>query len=363
MEFLFHRVPGRALSHKFKGVRIMQRQYRILAGLILGAALTYSPMNWATHTGAVTLGGGNLSSAINTESAVPIPQGHFAGGLRSEYVKIDRMSEGQALRLHEANEEADLHRVESVLSTSLGVAYGVSDDLTVGVRVPYVWRENVSEPHDDEIERLGDSNGLGDTVAFGQYRFLHLQEQDVHAAVLLGVKTPTGRTRRVADGEEGHLFEAEQQPGSGSWDGIAGLSYTQVFGPVTFNASTIYTIVTKGTQSTDLGDVFSYNAALSYRLKPGGDNGGGDYFFLSPGQYALDLVMELNGQWRDHQSVHGERVDNSGGHQLYVSPGVRLTAGQHVNLGLSFGVPIVEHFNGNQDELDYRAVGTLSFYY
>ncbi|HLF97586.1 MAG TPA: transporter [Methylococcaceae bacterium] len=349
---------------------MMQRPPRFVTGAFLGAALLYSPQNWATHTGAMTLGGGNLSSAINTESAVPIPEGHFAGGLRSEYVRIDRMSEGQVLRLHEAaeeaGEEADLHRVESVLSTSLGIAYGVTDDLTVGLRLPYVWRENVSEPshHEEgEIERLGDSNGLGDTVVFGQYRFLHLQEQDIHAAVLLGVKTPTGRTRRKTDGEEGHLFEAEQQPGSGSWDGIAGLSYTQVFGPVTFNASTIYTIVTKGTQSTDLGDVFSYNAAVSYRLKPGADHGGGDYFFLSPGQYAVDLVMELNGQWRDRQSVSGEDVENSGAHQLYVSPGVRLTAGQHVNLGLSFGVPIVEHFNGHQDQLDYRAVGTLSFYY
>lgn len=345
----------------------MPRSQRILAGAIFAAALAYSPVNWATHTGAMALGGGNLSSAINTESAVPIPEGHFAGGLRSEYVRIDQMSDGQILGLHEAAEaagtEADLHRVESVLTTSLGVAYGVTDDLTVGLRLPYVWRENVSEPHHGEIERLGDSNGLGDTVFFGQYRFLHLQEQDIHAAVLLGVKTPTGRTHRRTESEEGHLFEMEQQPGSGSWDGIAGLSYTQVFGPVTFNASTIYTIVTKGDQDTDLGDVFSYNAALSYRLNPGGDNGGGDYFFLTPGRYAVDLVMELNGQWRDQQSVNGEEVENSGAHQLYVSPGVRLTAGQHVNLGLSFGVPIVEHFNGHQDQLDYRAVGTLSFYY
>jgi hypothetical protein len=336
----------------------MPRSQRILAGAIFAAALAYSPANWATHAGAMALGGGNLSSAINTESAVPIPEGHFAGGLRSEYVRIDRMSDGQAIRQHEANEEADLHSVDSVLTTSLGVAYGVTDDLTVGLRLPYVWRENVSEPHHDEIEKLGDPNGLGDTVVFGQYRFLHLQEQDVHAAVLLGVKTPTGRTHRRAEGEEGHLIELEQQPGSGSWDGIAGLAYTQVFGPVTFNASTIYTIVTKGDQDTDLGDVFSYNAALSYRLGLGGGDGGGEYFFLTPGRYAVDLVMELNGQWRDQQSVHGEKVENSGAHQLYVSPG-----GQHVNLGLSFGVPVVEHFNGHQDQLDYRAVGTLSFYY
>ena len=88
-----------------------------------------------------------------------------------------------------------------------------------------------------------------------------------------------------------------------------------------------------------------------------------DYFFLSAHKYAFDLVMELNGQWRDRQTIQGRTENNSGGHQLYLSPGIRLTAGQYLSLGFSFGIPIVEHFNGDQDELDYRAVGTLSFYY
>lgn len=341
----------------------MRLALRIAVTAIYCFPLAYSPSSRATHTGSLALGGGNMSAPINTETAVPIPQGHFAGGLRSEFVKIDRMSQAQALRLHEQDETADLHSVESLLSSSLGFAYGVTDNLTVGLRLPYLWRENISEPEDGEIARLGDANGLGDLVGFGQYRFFHDPVRNIHASALFGVKMPTGRTHRFAD--TGEIIEAEQQPGSGSWDGIAGLSYTQqIFERVTFNASTVYTIVTKGTQRTDLGDAFSYNAALSYRTTAGsGNTEGGDYFFLPQGSYALDLVMELNGQWRDLQSVRGQSVANSGGHQLYLSPGVRLTAGQHWNMGVSFGVPVVEHFNSHQDELDYRAVGTLSFYY
>ena len=340
----------------------MRRPLSPVATAILVSTLAYSLPSQATHTGSLALGGGNLSAPINTETAVPIPQGHFAGGLRSEFVKVDRMPQALALRLRALDDSADLHSVDSLLTTSLGMAYGLTDDLTVGLRLPYVWRENVSEPEDGEIRQLGNPNGLGDLVAFGQYRFFHDPAREIHASVLLGVKTPTGRTRRAT--REGGVFEAEQQPGSGSWDGIAGLSYTQQFGLFTFNASTLYTIVTKGTQDTDLGDAFAYNAALSYRLSAGAESPNTeDYFFLSAHRYAVDLVMELNGQWRERQTLAGRTENNSGGHQLYLSPGVRLTAGQHWSTGFSFGIPLVEHFNGRQDELDYRAVGTLSFYY
>lgn len=113
-----------------------------------------------------------------------------------------------------------------------------------------------------------------------------------------------------------------------------------------------------------MGDTFSYNAALSYHLGTGAAGGDTrDWFFLPRGNRALDLILELNGQWRERQTLDGRTERNAGAHQLYLSPGLRLTAGRHWNLGLSFGIPLVEHFNGDQDELDFRLVGTVSFYY
>jgi hypothetical protein len=52
----------------------------------------------------------------------------------------------------------------------------------------------------------------GDLTLYSQYRFIG--DSDTHASSLLGVKTPTGKTDVMSD--EGHRFEAEHQPGSGS---------------------------------------------------------------------------------------------------------------------------------------------------
>lgn len=333
------------------------------AAVAFCAAFAHASPSLATHTGSVALGGGNLSSPINTESAVPLPQGHFIVGLRSEFIDIARMSPERALQLHEENEEADLHSASSLLTNSLGVAFGATENLTLGLRLSHVLRDDVTEPEDGEIERLGDSSGVGDAVAFGQYHFFHNAGSDAHASLLFGVKAPTGRTHEIAVEDE--RFETEQQPGSGSWDGLLGLAYTRPLGTAaSFHASAIYSLIGEGAQDTDLGDTFSYNTALTYRLGAGSARRETqDWFFLPKGNRALDLILELNGQWRERQTIDGRTERNSGSHQIYLSPGLRLTAGRHWNAGLSLGIPLLDHFNGDQDELDYRLVGTVSFYY
>ena len=77
----------------------------------------------------------------------------------------------------------------------------------------------------------------------------------------MGVKAPTGRTNEYD--KLGERFEAEFQPGSGSWDGLFGVAFTQRFTAWSFDANVLYQQVNKGTQDTDLGDRFHYNAAVS----------------------------------------------------------------------------------------------------
>lgn len=327
----------------------------------------------ATHTSALALGAGTLSAPINTETAITIPQGHFAGGLRTQFVKFNQLSDDQLLRLREEDPEADLHSTESLLSTSLLLAYGLSENFTVGLRLPFVKRDDMREPphheeggghgHEEEsagVEKLGSASGIGDLVVFGQFRFLHWQHSDTHAALLLGVKTPSGSTSEKSRG--GEKLEAELQPGSGSWDGIFGLSFTQNFSPVTINSSLVYTVVTEGTQDTDLGDVFNYNLAVSYRLPLGGGRKG-DYFFLGEGGIGVDLILEYNGQWRDKTRVGSRSDGNSGGSLGYISPGVRVLLGRHTSVNFSYGHPVVDALNGDQDNVDYRLVGSVNFYF
>ncbi len=239
----------------------------LLPTAALGCLCIVSPGAKAGHTASLGIGVGT-ASPINTESAVTLPRGRWAAGIRTEYTNFEDFSDAELLARREAHPDADLHAADGLLSTSIGAFFGITDDLTAGLRLPFVWRFNIREPghHEEEgeqhegeeeeavVEQLGDTEGVGDLVLFGQYRFFH-QPNKQHAAILLGVKTPTGETGERSP--EGELIEAEFQPGSGSWDGLFGLAYTYWFSPFALDANVLYTVVGEGTQDTDLGDSFN----------------------------------------------------------------------------------------------------------
>lgn len=309
--------------------------------------------------------GVGTASPIGTESALTLKEGSFSTGFRSELIRFDEFSDSKLQELREAGPDDDLHSVESLWSLSVSAAYGITDDITVGVRLPFIMRDNIREPahghHDDddddhdepaEIESLGDVEGIGDTTFYGQYRFF--KDEGTNVSALFGIKAPTGKTsRHSSDGEE--LLETEFQPGSGSWDGILGLAFTQQLDAFSFDASTVYTITSEGAQDTDLGDIFSYNFAVSYRLF--GQQG---LNYEAP-KFAFDTILEFNGEWRDKEERNNNKDGNSGGNIAYISPGIRMIAGKNISIGASFGIPVVQDTNGDQVEPDYRVISSINF--
>ncbi len=314
--------------------------------------------------GSVSLGVG-YAAPIATESGTTLPENKFAVGVRTEYIELDSYSDKRLQNLRAADENADLHSVDSLWTHSVAVSYGLTDDFTIGVRVPFIHRNNINEPahghhgeeeeehHDEpaEIERLGDVEGIGDTIFHGKYRFFKDDKTDI--AVLFGIKAPTGKTSRHSD--SGELLETEFQPGSGSWDGIGGLALTRRFNDFSFNTSMVYNVSSEGAQNTDLGDIFSYNFALAYKLL------GKQQASYLPPKFGLDLVIELNGEHRAHEETNGHKDSNSGGNLVFFSPGIRFTASKIVSAGLSVGIPVVKDTNGDQVEPDYRIIGNVNF--
>ena len=80
-----------------------------------------------------------------------------------------------------------------------------------------------------------------------------------------------------------------------------GAAFTWSRQRTSFDPSVLYKIATEGTQDTDLGDVFAYNAAVSYSLTPAAsghhdhDSGAGHQ---DHNHSSLSLILELNG-YRD----------------------------------------------------------------
>ena len=373
----------------------MINSLRILAAASACAAATSA---FAHHPGGTGNTGG--SGPINTISATTLRAGQGAAGVMFELIRLRELSDetlGNAAQQaappavhhedggHDEEEagvghvEADghsPHSLKSIESINIALAYGITDDLTVSARLPFVRRTDIREglhfhehpvlgEHVNVIETLGDASGVGDVTLLGQYRFLKDAGSGFEMAALFGVKLPTGKTSETAN--EGERFEAEFQPGSGSWDGQFGLAVTMRSGPWSFDTSSLYHFITEGTQNTDLGDRLLYGVALSYRVMggPAAEEhvyADGAVHVHQPASTALnvDLVLELNGEWHDNQRSGTEIDGNSGGHTLYVSPGVRLSAGDWSGFA-SVGIPVVENMNGLQPDPDWKLVTGVAF--
>ena len=328
-----------------------------LAMLLAVAFAVHSNAARADH-GSLGFGIGTASPII-TQTGVTLPTGVWAGGIITQFVSLDSASDATLLDIKEnAVDEAhgDVHSVETFLQPSLFAAYGVTDDLTFGLRIPFVLRSGIRSPghhdehdeHDIMVNNQGDANGFGDVSFFSQYRFFHSDDNLNHASLVVGLKTPTGATGIQDD--QGNTFEAHSQPGSGSWDPSFGLSFTRAMGQFSFDTSVLYTVATKGTQKTDLGDIFGYNFALSYAFGAPARNN----LFSSSNNAPWTAILELNGEWQDHQEVDGQADPNSGTHTVYISPGIRFSGGKSWNTALSIGAPIVTDHDGFQTDPDYR---------
>jgi hypothetical protein len=343
------------------------------AAALIGSALPA----FAHHPSGVSSTGG--AGPIATISATTLEQGHSSVGVFFEMVKINPFSDAQLVSF--AGQHIHAHSLDAILAPALVVAYGVTNDLTVSARLPFIVRKDIREGHhhhhDDEVinevANRGDSDGLGDLTLLGQYRFVNNRATRTEAALLFGVKAPTGDTD-ITD-NDGERFEAEFQPGSGSWDGLLGIAFTRRMGQLSFDANVLYQFVTKGTQDTDLGDRLLYNAALSYRLMGSAMTGrmslgampepmyhGGPKRRGAPHTHAeppapsgpaLDLVLELNGEWHAKQEIAGVKDENSGGNVVYLAPGARLSFDKWSGFA-SVGIPVVNEVNGIQSKPDWR---------
>jgi hypothetical protein len=366
---------------------------RPAAGIFSSMMLFLAAPAEAHHPG----GGGNTGSggAINTISADTLAEGMFAASIRYEFIRLGQLSDADLIAA--ANRGTHAHSIRSIDSLSLSVAYGITNDLTLAIRASGVRRSDIREAHEDMlsgghmgmmnsnemsslmsadgINRRGNSAGFGDVTMLGQYRFHSNAQTGTSAAVLFGFKAPTGSTsQRDAFGQ---LFQAEFQPGSGSWDGLIGAAFTKRTGRWAFDVSGLYYLISNGTQNTNLGDRFLFGTAVSYRLVgPVGSakevelheycmqprnqlqehclyHANHDHSDMKKTPYTLDLVLELNGEWHDKQRIGGIPDPNSGGTTVYLSPGVRVGFDRFSSF-VSFGVPVINQHNGVQSKPDYR---------
>ena len=327
-------------------------QSMVIVGLL---AVTSSTSLWACNASHVLGAGG--SGAVYTMSANTMEEGGFYVGVSAQRVKNDSLSNRQIEDAIEAGSE-HLHSIDAMHSYAIAFSYGITDTLTFNMNLPYSTRKNIrAGEHDDhgghshaEVHSHGNSEGLGDLTAILQYKIYDVDKMKF--ALLAGIKAPTGKTD-VADADE--VLEADLQPGTGSWDYFAGLAFSKDFENFSFHSSVLYKYNTEGVNDSRLGDIFTYNAALSFRLI-GEDH---KHFAVTEEvhtdfEYTLDFFVEINGEVAQRDSYYGVDVENTGHHVIYLTTGVQLLTQDDYSAFIAFSTPAYQELNGLQNEIQYK---------
>ena len=236
--------------------------------------------------------------------------------------------------------------------TPLNIVYGARPGLSVIAVLPFV-DATLTAPSSAAASEIGGDGGLGDAVFLAKWRFYRRDRGrgTFRLAVEGGVKAPTGASdlRDTA----GQRLPRPLQRGSGSWDPTMDLSSTYVpsvaGGRWMFAGDVGYTLTTEA-DHFELGDRVSYDGMVKYRIHPA----------RYPGRDTF-LLVEINGRWQDRAKANGTAVSDSGGHVIYVSPGVQFLLRQNVILEGGVQVPIRRAFNGTQLEPDFNVLVGLRY--
>lgn len=202
--------------------------------------------------------------------------------------------------------------------------YSPRRDLNVVVSLPYVSKALTLE----DGRRRG-TEGLGDMRLFALYRFFRKDRPQgtVEATLLGGLKLPTGDSaRRDAQGR----LPPALQPGTGSVDGLAGLTLGSISRRWGLYFGTLGKVNTEA-QGFKAGDAISYNLTVQYQLFPD---------WPTPELSQLNLGVELVGTTATRDAVLGVAVPESGGTEFFLAPGLQYFLGPRWAIETAVEIPI-----------------------
>jgi hypothetical protein len=294
------------------------------------------------HCGACGFGSGEAFAF--TLPAESMPDGRWAFALRTDFQDFKRFSDAELVNY--ATQGVLTHSLDRSLVLRAGMAHALSDTWTIGADVPFIQNTNLREGSVDggtpHVEDNGDQSGLGDASVFAQWKFHSNQVSREFASLYLGVKLPTGYTNEK--GSAGDLLEPDHQPGSGSTDPFLGLAFSKSFGTSTLGSSVLYRFAGHGSQDSNLGDILRANVGIGWSSDQS-----------TPEAPLWRWMLEVNAQWQDRASIEGATDVNSGGSQIFLAPGMRVTWHSGISWFASIGVPLAQNLYGVQSETYYRA--------
>ncbi len=272
---------------------------------------------------------GSASCPIDTQALSRPRRGGFTFDLSFQYIDQDRPRIGTREAAVGELEGAHHDEVRTLnrITTAL-LSYAPSDRLQLSLAVPFVERrhDHLASSHQHAGSPVSQHNvtpeswdirGLGDVLLQARAEIGHS-----NLWAIGGVKLPTGATDRAnSDDEAGEL---PIQPGSGTTDGLVGLSYEGG----RLLASATYQFRGGESHGYRLGNELQLSAGGAYPLAP-----------------RFDVLLQLNSRFRARDS--GEDAEFTGGTFVYASPGIRFSTGRGAVYAL-VQLPVYQDVRGIQ---------------
>lgn len=244
-----------------------------------------------------------------------------------------------ALELSYADHTSGAAPVEEhsyLLRTAATLAWSPNAWITTGVMVPMVsaWMRGAGQANQSLV-------GLGDAELWARgvvYRDRAFSTRHM-VSLLGGLKFPTGPRLKDA---HGYPFPEDDQPGSGSWDPYAGLSYGWYGESASAFVSASYRYPTEGWRGFRRG--MNLGASAGAQLQP---------------IKRLAVALSMDFRWAEPDSMpsvdeHGRavRIDvpDSGGSRLALTPAVLVSPVDGWLLKLAAQVQVASWLRGHQAE-------------
>lgn len=244
-------------------------------------------------------------------------------------------------------------RAVTTFEEDLTIVHAATPDLTVGATLPFLQRRlRFDDPAGGR--RTVSADGLGDLAVVGAYRFFRrdVERGTTQFSFLAGLKLPSGET----DAEDSDLPRLTGTPetrlppnlqlGSGSVDGILGVAGFHNMDRLSFYADVQGKLNSEGSQDFRAGNTLHYDLSADYVLLP---------------QRNMFVILELNGVFKARAEQDGRTVRDSGGHLLFLSPGVQYLPIPPLILEAGVQIPILRDLNGRQLAPDWSVVVGLRY--
>lgn len=280
---------------------------------------------------------------ISSQSISSASEGNLLLGITHQYNDISNLYSG-------SSQLENRTVTRNTQSTLLEVNYGITERLTFSGTATYVQKLRKSGLQNPGNETTLQTRGIGDGLFMLKY-VLHqnMIREQYQLAVGGGIKIPFGRNDLT---DNGLPLNADMQPGTGAWDGVAWSYFSKTFAP----ATTI--------------NLFWYN---SFRLTGKSERFGAEDYYQFGNELVStvgvtnkligDLSYVIMAKYRSTASDkrNDRTITNTGGKWVSIKPALSYGLTDQISLRISGELPIYQHLNGTQPTTSFTVSGSVFY--